>query len=117
MASRQGTKAVTDTVHTESDGAVSTASQKSVAPATLSVEPLDGKLLYTVHTEFTVNPGNYESKKLGGHLQGVFSSDLDAAEVGAYLHEQLFRCLAEEIADAQVIARTNKLSIIHLFNQ
>jgi hypothetical protein len=115
MATRQGTKAVTDTVHDESDGVVSGSSQESVAPARLEVVPVDGLLKYNVHSEFTVNPGNYESKKLGGNLEGVFSAEHDPAEVGVYLHEQLYACLAEEIEDAKIIAAKNKLSIIHLF--
>ena len=102
MASK-GLKIVGDEVHGESSDTLSI----------VEIVPLDGVYNYIVSTEFTINLGDYNSKKVGGSVGGQFSSSLDAIDVGNHLMDKLYESINDELNLVKDINKGNKKSFIH----
>lgn len=104
MATRQGTKTVADTVHTESPGVVSATSEAAVIPMpTLSVTPgiLGDTLEVTLSRSFKINMGNYEATDTFAAVKTTVVTGVDMLEVGHQLTEVLDRIQADDLAMAK----------------
>lgn len=71
---------------------------------TLEIIPVDGMYDVRLTTEFTVNLGDYNSKKFGGSYGGRFESKHSATEIGEHLGDKLYEMLTDEIVAAQALA-------------
>jgi hypothetical protein len=108
MATRQGKETVNDAVHDEGSGTVQESAEAVVIPlvetANLEITTVDGVYEARLSTEFTVNLGDYNSKKFGGSYSGRFSTMYDAKDIGEHLGDKLYDMLNDEILAVQELA-------------
>jgi hypothetical protein len=86
---------------------------RDVKPVTLEVTPVDGNLKISVVSEITVSTGNYESKRFGGSIEGIFDASLEPEAVGEYLLDYLYAAIDDELSLAKTFAKFNPKSVIH----
>lgn len=80
---------------------------------TLIVEPLDGVYEASVTMGYTINVGNYESRKVEATYAGKFSMVHSAEDIGEHLMDKAFDSIKDELDITKIQARANPKSIVH----